>query len=255
MNSTASALLSVREIRHSFSGLQVLRGVNFDVPAGTFMGLIGPNGAGKSTLFNIISGFLAPLSGTVHYSGEDVSRHSVQERSRGGLVRTFQTPKVFQGMTTLENLLVGCHKKTRSGIIGNLLRTRRSRHELEAAHTQAEAALDRFGLREVKEQITGTLPGGMQRMVELARAYLGKPKLLMLDEPSSGLNSAEIIQLKQVLQSLNTEGMTILLVSHDMDLVREASLIHVLCFGEIIATGPMNDIQEDSRVREAYLGV
>lgn len=247
-------LLSVQNIQRSFRGLHVLKGVQFDVARGAFVGLIGPNGAGKSTLFNIISGFLEATSGHINYEGKDISRCSVQERSRRGLVRTFQTPQVFGGMTVLENLMVGLHKTTRSGVIGNLFLSRLSRREFRGAQRAASSALERFGLTHVADQRAQNIPSGMQRMLELARAYLGMPRLLMLDEPSSGLNGEEISQLTTALHQLNTEGVTILLVSHDMELVRAASIIHVLCFGEIIASGPMSAVQQDARVREAYLG-
>ena len=254
IGSASNALLSVSNIQHSFRGLHVLKGVHLTVLLGAFVGLIGPNGAGKSTLFNIVSGFLQPTSGHIIFSGDDISHRSVQERSQRGLVRTFQTPQVFGGMTVLENLMVGCHKHTRSGVIGNLFLSAASRYEYGAARQAASDALERFGLSRVAEQRAQNIPGGLQRMLELARAYLGKPRLLMLDEPSAGLNGEEISQLSQALHQLNAEGVTILLVSHDMELVRAASTIHVLCFGEIIATGPMSDVQQDARVREAYLG-
>ena len=250
-----SALLSLRDIRHSFRGLHVLKGVALEVPVGAFVGLIGPNGAGKSTLFNIASGFLNPDGGGVFLDGTDLKKCSVQERSRRGLVRTFQTPQVFGAMTVLENLMVGRHKQTRSGIIGNLFRSRRSSHEYQSAKRVAAAVLARFNLSHVAEHKAGNLPAGQQRMLELARTYVGEPRLLLLDEPSSGLNGDEIAQLRRVLNELNGEGITILLVSHDMNLIETAANIHVLCFGEIIASGSMATLREDPRVREAYLGL
>ncbi len=247
-------ILSLRDIRHSFRGLQVLKGLQLDVPTGAFVGLIGPNGAGKSTLFNIVSGFLKPDAGTLNYDGTEIMHCSVQVRSRRGLVRTFQTPKVFGGMTVLENLMLGFHKQGRSGVIGNLFRSPRSIREFFDAKDAAMAVLERFSLSHVANSQAANLPAGLQRMLEFGRAYVGKPKLLMLDEPSSGLNSDEIVQLKRTLKALNDEGITILLVSHDMNLVDAAERIHVLCFGEIIASGTMAEVRQDTRVREAYLG-
>ena len=248
-------LLHVSAVSHRFGGLQVLRGVNFDVPATSLTGLIGPNGAGKSTLFNIIGGFLLPQQGTVRFDACDVTRESVLARSRAGLVRTFQTPKVFSRLSVRENLMLGCYRHLASGATGNMLRLRRSRVEMEFMHAQATDAAQRFGLREVLDRAAGTVPAGMQRMVELARACISRPRLLMLDEPSSGLNTAEIAGLRETLARLNREGMTILLVSHDMSLVEAASRVHVLCFGSIIASGNMAQIKQDERVRQAYLGV
>ena len=248
-------LLSLRDIRHSFRGLRVLNGVELEVSPGAFVGLIGPNGAGKSTLFNIVSGFLYPDAGAVFLDGMELMKCSVQERSRRGLVRTFQTPQVFGAMTVLENLMVGRHKQTHSGIIGNLFRSPQSSREYNEAKRVATAVLERFRLSHVAQQQAETLPAGQQRVLELARAYVGEPRLLLLDEPSSGLNSDEIEGLRRMLNELNGEGITILLVSHDMNLIDAAADIHVLCFGEIIAKGSMATLRENTRVREAYLGV
>jgi branched-chain amino acid transport system ATP-binding protein len=249
------ALLEVRQVSHRFSGLTVLKNVSLTVSSGSITGLIGPNGAGKSTLFNIVSGFLAPEAGQILYRGQEVSRLSVPRRSRLGLVRTFQTPQVFPTLTVRENLIAGCYKQTDSGIAAGLFGTPGARAEIARMTTAADAACERFGLTEVRDQLAGKLPSGQQRLVELARASVGLPALLCLDEPSSGLNSEEVTRLMQTLERLNGEGLTILLVSHDMDLVAVASVIHVLCFGEIIASGPLSQIQSHPRVREAYLGV
>jgi branched-chain amino acid transport system ATP-binding protein len=250
-----SELLQVRNVSHSFRGLSVLRGVNFDVPEGRIVGLIGPNGAGKSTLFNIISGFLAPNQGEVVFRGSDISALGVPRRSQQGLMRSFQTPQVFAHLTVRENLMAGCYKETRSGVIAGLLGLPASRRECAEMRETADRACEIFGLGPVRDQLAGKLPGGQQRLVELARAAVGKPTLLCLDEPSSGLNTEEVNQLMEMLRRLNQEGMTILLVSHDMDLVAVASSVHVLCFGEIIASGPFAAVKGDVRVREAYLGV
>lgn len=249
-----SALLEVRKVSHSFRGLHVLRGVSFTVENGSIAGLIGPNGAGKSTLFNIISGFLTPDAGELIYAGEPLSRVPVHLRSYAGLVRTFQTPQVFPHLTVRENLIAGCYRQTRSGLLANLIGTPGSRRELARMREIAEQACAKFGLSAVGDVPAGKLPGGQQRLVELARACVGEPRLLCLDEPSSGLNSEEVAQLMAALRRLNAEGMTILLVSHDMDLVTIATSIQVLCFGEIIASGPLSHVQADARVREAYLG-
>lgn len=248
-----SALLDVRAVSHSFRGLSVLKGVNFAVERGRIIGLIGPNGAGKSTLFNIISGFLLPDQGQVVYDGTDINQLSVAQRSRAGLLRSFQTPQVFAHLSVEENLMAGCYKDTRGGVLTDLMGLARADQAL--MRQRAEAACERFGLSAVHHQRAGKLPGGQQRLVELARAAIGRPKLLCLDEPSSGLNSEEVGQLMALLSQLNADGITILLVSHDMDLVAVASQVHVLCFGEIIASGPFDQVKADARVRDAYLGV
>jgi ABC-type branched-subunit amino acid transport system ATPase component len=250
-----AALLEVDDVRHSFRGLKVLKGVSFQVRDGDLVGLIGPNGAGKSTLFNIISGFLTADAGQVRYAGEDISRRSVQQRSRNGLLRTFQTPQVFPHLTVRENLMAGRYKHTDSGVLAGLLATPSARREVREMRQAADAACERFALTAVADRPAGRLPGGQQRLVELARAAISQPRLLCLDEPSSGLNSEEVNQLMILLAALNRDGISVLLVSHDMDLVTVARQVHVLCFGEIIASGPLAMIQNDARVREAYLGV
>jgi len=250
-----AALLEVKHVSRSFSGLRVLNHVSFDVEPGTITGLIGPNGAGKSTLFNIVSGFLAPDAGEVRYRGRDVSRMTVPQRSRDGLVRTFQTPHAFANLSVYENIMAGGYKQTASGMVAGLLSTPASRADVARMRAAADAACDRFGLSAVRDRLAGKLPSGQQRLVELARACVAEPKLLCLDEPSSGLNSEEVTRLMETLQRLHAECLTILLVSHDMDLVGVASMIHVLCFGEIIASGALAQIQTHARVREAYLGV
>ena len=254
-SSVQSGMLDIQDISHRFGGLQVLRDVNFSVPAGSLTALIGPNGAGKSTLFNIACGFLLPQQGRVRLEGRDITRDSVQARSHLGLVRTFQTPKVFGKLSVRENLMIGCYRHLASGTVANMLGMPRSHAERKFMTTQATEAARRFGLEEILDRPAGQLPAGMQRMVELARACISRPKFLMLDEPSSGLNSLEIGRLRETLQQLNREGMTLLLVSHDMKLVDVASRVHVLCFGSIIASGDMAQIQRDERVRQAYLGV
>jgi ABC-type branched-subunit amino acid transport system ATPase component len=249
-----SPLLEVKQVSRSFSGLRVLNDVSFAVETGRITGLIGPNGAGKSTLFNIVSGFLTPDTGQILYQGHDVNRMSVAQRSRVGLVRTFQTPQVFANLTVRENIMAGCYKQTASGVMAGLLGTPGMRAELKRMDAAASSACDRFALTPVRDQLAGKLPAGQQRLVELARACVAQPTLLCLDEPSSGLNSEEVARLMQTLARLSEEGLTILLVSHDMDLVAVASMIHVLCFGEIIASGALSQVQSDTRVREAYLG-
>ena len=248
-------LLEVNGISHRFGGLHVLQGVELGVARNSITGLIGPNGAGKSTLFNIISGFLAPDEGRVVYQGADITGTSSQHRSHAGLMRTFQTPKIFHNMTVRENLVAGCYNQTRSGVLADLLGTPGSRRDIALMRRAAIDAMEKFGLTGVRDQLAGELPGGLQRLVELVRASVNKPEMLCLDEPSSGLNTEEVGQLKETLARLNQEGITILLVSHDMDLVKIAPFIHVLNFGKIIARGSLAEIQADAGVREAYLGI
>lgn len=248
-------MLSLRQVGHSFGGLAVLRSVTFDVPEGGIVGLIGPNGSGKTTLFNIVSGYIRPMTGTVAYRGTPLGRDSIQRRGLAGLVRTFQTPQVFEQMTVLENVMVGCTKLTRTNILQDLLRTAGARNQMNEIRDRAEAACERFQLGALRHLPASGLTAGQRRILEIARAVVGEPRCLLLDEPSSGLNATEIENLREWIVRLNEEGITILLVSHDMALMTVARTVHTLFFGEIIASGDMATIQRDRRVREVYLGV
>jgi len=253
--SQGASTLVLQGIAHSFGGLQVLRKVDIEVPAGRLVGLIGPNGSGKTTCFNIASGFLRQNAGRVLLDDQDISASSVQARSRAGLVRTFQAPKVFDQMTVLENLMVGAHKSTRTGMLGAMLGTRGARAEQAATRELAERCAQRFGIDALLPTRAGLLPAGQRRIVELARACMGRPRVLLLDEPSSGLNSEEIEVLRRWIRELNRDGLTVFLVSHDMGLMTVCDTVHVLYFGEVIASGSLADVQADARVREAYLGI
>ena len=249
------AILSLGEVGHSFGGLTVLRSVTFDVPAGKIVGLIGPNGSGKTTLFNIVSGYIRPMLGRIAYRGAPLTRESIQDRGRAGLVRTFQTPQIFERMSVLENVMAGCCKITRTHMLQDLFNTAAARGQMRTIRAEAEAACERFQLAAVRDLPAASLTAGQSRILEIARALAGKPSLLLPDGPSSGLNPGEIENLRGWIQRLNAEGMTILLVSHDMGLMGVADTVHTLYFGEIIASGDMAAIQRDPRVREVYLGV
>ncbi|ODT99893.1 MAG: ABC transporter ATP-binding protein [Rhodospirillales bacterium SCN 65-16] len=251
----ANAILALKEVGHSFGGLAVLRSVTFDVPEGGIIGLIGPNGSGKTTLFNIVSGYIRPLAGTITYRGASLGRESIQRRGLAGLVRTFQTPQVFEQMTVLENIMVGCTKLTRTTMLQDLLRTPAARGQMREIRQRAEAACERFQLGSLRDLPAASLTAGQRRILEIARAVVGEPRLLLLDEPSSGLNAQEIENLREWIVRLNEQGITVLLVSHDMGLMTVARTVHTLYFGEIIASGDMAAIQRDPRVREVYLGV
>jgi ABC-type branched-subunit amino acid transport system ATPase component len=250
----AAPRLAVRDVGHAFGGFRVLARVAFDVPRGGLVGLIGPNGSGKTTLFNIISGFIAPLDGAVVYNGQDLLGKSVQERSRAGLVRTFQTPKIFENLTVLENVMVGCYKRSRAGIVSTMLKIPAAAVEMAAIRERAAAVCERFGLSALREHLGSKLTAGQRRNLELARACVGEPLLLMLDEPSAGLSTEEIETLQAHLVALNKDGLSILLVSHDMELMDVAERVHVLSFGEIIASGTMQEMKRDRSVQEVYLG-
>jgi ABC-type branched-subunit amino acid transport system ATPase component len=248
-------ILEVHDIAHNFGGLAVLRRVTFDVAENGIIGLIGPNGSGKTTLFNAITGFLKPQKGEVILQGQVLGHHSIQERTHRGMVRTFQTPKVFEHMSVLENVMVGFCKNTRTTIGQDMLRTPGANREMGVIGDAADAALKKFELAPLRDSLASALTAGQRRVLEIARAVVGKPKLLLLDEPSSGLNSSEIQNLRRWIIQLRSEGLSILLVSHDMELMTVADRVHVLYFGEIITSGSMDEIKVNQRVREVYLGV
>jgi ABC-type branched-subunit amino acid transport system ATPase component len=248
-------LLELRSIAQRFGGFQVLHDVSFAAPAVGITGLMGPNGSGKTTLFNIVSGFLTPTAGEVRFEGRDIRGESVRQRSLGGLVRTFQTPKIFERLTVAENVMVGGFKLGRTGFFTGLAGLPSSRREMAEMRARAYETAARFDLGGVFDRPSPLLTAGQRRLLELARAYQGAPRLLMLDEPSSGLTTTEIEVLISKLTLLAEEGIAILLVSHDMDLMGIAQAIHVLNFGRIIASGTMAEVKDDPAVREAYLGV
>ncbi len=248
-------LIALEAVTHRFGGLVVLSGVSLGVDNGEIVGLIGPNGSGKTTLFNIINGFLVPERGRILYEGADVTRASVQERSRRGIVRTFQICRVFSNMTVLENVVLGLYKGTKSGIVEGLVKSRRSRRELRIMYEAAEVACHEFGLTSIRFQVAGTLSAGQQRLVEVVRAAISRPRLLLLDEPSQALNRSEIDQLYGIVKSLNAGGTALLLVSHDMDFAMTLSQrVYVLDFGRVIAVGTPGEVQGNDKVRDVYLG-
>jgi branched-chain amino acid transport system ATP-binding protein/nonpolar-amino-acid-transporting ATPase len=252
---TDGDILRLDGVGHNFAGLAVLRSVSLAVPERGIVGLIGPNGSGKTTLFNAITGYLAPQQGAIIYRGTPLDRQSVQDRSRAGLVRTFQTPKVFERMTVIENIMAGYCRQTRTTMVQDLLMSPTARREMRAIAARAREVCAKFDLDDVRERPSENLTAGQRRILEIARAVVGGPKLLLLDEPSSGLNKQEIENLRRWINQLRDDGMTVLLVSHDMELMTVADIVHVLYFGEIIASGDMKAIQQNARVREVYLGV
>jgi branched-chain amino acid transport system ATP-binding protein/nonpolar-amino-acid-transporting ATPase len=251
----ARPLLAVDGVGHAFGGFRVLSGVGFDVPRGDLVGLMGPNGSGKTTLFNIICGFLHPRSGAVLLDGRPLGARSVVQRSRMGLVRTFQTPKVFEHLSVLENVMVGLYKESQGGVLASMFRLPLAGREVLRMRERAAATCEAFGLGSAKQQRAGALTAGARRNVELARAVVSEPRLLLLDEPSSGLSKEEVDHLREHLVRINRTGLTILLVSHDMDLMSVVSRVHVLSAGEIIASGTFDEMQRNTQVQQVYLGL
>jgi len=248
-----STLLEVKSVRRTFGGLVAVNGVAFNIQAGQIFGLIGPNGAGKSTTFNLISGVLPLSGGEVWLRGERVDGLPSREIARRGLSRTFQHVKLVPDMTVLENVALGTYLRTRSGTAAAMLRLDRA----EEARAFAEAArqLQRVGLGEQMHELAGNLALGPQRLVEIARALASDPALLLLDEPAAGLRHREKQALAEVLRQLKGEGLSLLLVEHDMDFVMNLTdRILVMEFGTPLLEGTPEEIQASDKVRAAYLG-
>ncbi len=251
-------LLRVDSITKSFSGLTALSDVSFGIKRGHIKALIGPNGAGKTTLLNVISGILSPDSGHVYYRGKDLTRLRAHEIAAQGLSRTFQLVRLFtaNNAKVLDNLLVGAHLKLKPSFVRSLFlrRTihRQNRMVLETAYEKLELV----GLEQAAADASpSNLPFGNQRLLEIARALMTEPQMLLLDEPASGLNDAEVQDFRRLLLAVKEKGITILLVEHNMKLVMEiADEIVVLNFGRMLAEGSSYEISRDQKVIEAYLG-
>lgn len=255
MTQQAEVILSVERVAVHFGGLIAISDMTFSVRAGEIVGLIGPNGAGKTTAFNVITGFLRQTSGDVRYRSTSLNGLTPHEIAKLGLLRTFQRTSVFQERSVFQNVLTGLHIQGRSGLWDTLLRTRRDAAS-EAELANAAREILRFvGLEQRADERAGTLPYGEQRLLGVALALAGKPLMLLLDEPVSGMNPSETARFVKLVHKIRDSGVTILLVEHDMPMVMGVcDRIVVLNFGSIIAEGSPAEIQSNREVISAYLG-
>ncbi|MFF4617036.1 ABC transporter ATP-binding protein [Nonomuraea jabiensis] len=248
-------MLTVTGLSRSFGGVYAVRDVSLAVADGEVCGVIGPNGAGKSTLFNLITGHLTADRGEISFRGHRVDRLAPHRRARLGMSIVFQAARVFRGMTVRENVMVGMHGRTSAGFVSAALRLPRHRRDEREIVAEADAVLSRVGLAEWADRPAELLPIGQQRALQLARALCARPRLLLLDEPASGLRGQERERLAALVEELRADGLTILLVEHDVAFVtRLADRVVVLDLGRVIADGSPAEVRADPLVLAAYLG-
>lgn len=256
-----NTVLKIENLSIAFGGLKAVDNLSFDIKENEVFGLIGPNGAGKTTVFNCITQFYKPNSGTIYFKGNDGNVHNLLEKEvhdiiRLGLVRTFQNVELIRELSILDNVLVGAHIDFKASILSQAFRLPKAVKEEKALREEATKILRTLGIEDRKDMLAGGQPYGVRKKVELARALMCRPKLIILDEPAAGLNDTETIQLAKMIRNIRDEfNCSVLLVEHDMRLVMDVcDRICAISFGKFLALGTTKEIQENKDVQAAYLG-